>query len=626
MPEAKAEPTRHVLVTGHSGVGKSTYSEALSKKRKLPIYRLDDDPDFRESVGKWKETGKKPKDHEEVMKRVVDRALKQKVPHIIEGTPLLTDPEQTKGHERILLTRSRRKILQDRLARAKQRLESRGVKWTPEREKYFTESGKDVYKYFSPMVKKFKSAPDVQETKVKAHTRRLKSGKTVRVAEHSREGREKQRKEFAPGIPMDRRIKPIPSAPGMWEFAVQEHHAKRAGKHFDLRLGFGNDAHSWAIPKSLPEPGQVRLAIQQPTHKREYMSYSGVISGRYGAGKVYLKDRRLVEVIESDNNKVVFNKYLGKSAEEFVLLRVKDNKWILVNRSTTKDKYILPRKKPKYKSVPYENNLEELPGDMHPKIDGAHSLLVLDPGKRPRLFSYREGKRGVLEYTHKVPGLYKHRVPPGGKRRIIRCETFLMDKDGSAADAVKTTAILNAGIEKARELQKGTAGLKVYPFDEVNLGKATPSRSVLKELHKQYDFVTPQIIAKTKKEKAKLVNDIQSGSQKLTREGVVLWTDEGPTKAKITDDRDVYIKKVFRGKGKYKDSAGGIFYSRSPNGPVVGKVGGGFSDAFREELWKNRERAAGRVATVTFNKELPSGALFAPRFKRWHPDKDRGEY
>jgi hypothetical protein len=262
---------------------------------------------------------------------------------------------------------------------------------------------------------------------------------------------------------------------------------------------------------------------------------------------------------------------------------------------------------------------------MMPKVDGAHALVVLESGRRPRVFSYRESKRGdVLEYTHKIPGLFSQKVPKGVGKVVLRAEVFLSDKSGGAMPPGKTAGVLNAGVLKARKMQEGTGGLKIMPFDVVSDKDMSDEKRVakLKALTAQLPFLMDVDVATTPEEKLRMIRSIKGGKSKLTKEGVVLWTDEGPTKAKAVDDADVYVRSVFRGKGKYSDSAGGFTYSLTPDGPIIGKVGGGLSDKQRRELWAAKDSVEGRVAKVVFNRQTSSGRLFAPRFVDWHVDKN----
>jgi len=153
-----------------------------------------------------------------------------------------------------------------------------------------------------------------------------------------------KRKEFAPGISMERTIQPIPEESGKhWTLAVQEHNAKKAGKHFDLRLvdpstGF---AHSWAIPKTKFPAQKDRpiLAIQTPTHTAEYALQFGADKTRtigkgYGAGTVRIVEKNPVKIITAKPNSIKFEKDTG---ETYHLFRTKDTTWLLRNITSTKE-------------------------------------------------------------------------------------------------------------------------------------------------------------------------------------------------------------------------------------------------------------------------------------------------
>jgi bifunctional non-homologous end joining protein LigD len=80
-------------------------------------------------------------------------------------------------------------------------------------------------------------------------------------------------------------------------YIVQEHNAKKAGLHWDLRLqAIGDEGKSvlfsWAIPKGIPEhPGTKRLALRMPDHALSWASFEGRITDGYGEGTVKLWDK-----------------------------------------------------------------------------------------------------------------------------------------------------------------------------------------------------------------------------------------------------------------------------------------------------------------------------------------------
>ena len=433
-------------------------------------------------------------------------------------------------------------------------------------------------------------------------------------------------KKPAPGIPDRRVFREIKESPGNWKYVVQHHEAFRAGPHYDFRLAPSKVSHSWAT-RRLPEPGKSTLAKQQPTHDVSWHDFTGDIPrGLYGGGKVSTFAKGTAEVVEVSKDKVLFNIHDGKATKEMVLLRTRPDRprdWLFLNRSTVPGKYQIPHEKPKYKSLPYTFSLADSEGPLQPKVDGAHSLLLLEGGKRPRVFSYRESKRGdVLEYTHKIPGMFAQRVPNGTPRTILRAETYLADEKGRAQPAFRTAGLLNSSVSKARAEQTKHR-LQVMPFDVVG-HESRPYAERLALIEKYTKGMQGVNLPPTALEadaKRKMLLAIKSKKHPLTREGVVHWSPTGPQKAKLVDEADVYIRGVLPGTGKYKEHAGAFVYSASPRGPILGKVGTGISDRLRKEMWKNKASYEGSVARVGYEKKTTKGALFAPRLVDIHVDK-----
>ena len=435
---------------------------------------------------------------------------------------------------------------------------------------------------------------------------------------------------------------------------VQHHPARRAGDHHDLRLGdpVTGQAHSWATKKDIPGPGDPPIAVyQQPTHTYDYLNFEGELTKGYGRTKKGKKVRAIfdepVEILQADKNFFRFNTYTGGEPQEFVLLKKsgkpkeRGNPWLLVNVTKTRERMKdLPLGKPKYKEIaPGAIDMSDADQVMSAKLDGGHVLFPLESGKRPRVFSYREPKRGrsgLIDHSAKLESLYHTRVPKAvsGKGTILRGEVYAQRPGGGPVAAETVGGMLNASAWKSRQLQKKHGKLRPAIFDVVKYrgqdmtdATYTEKLRVLREVQANMPQFEIPDIALSEKEKRRLYEAIRQKTHPATHEGMILWnahTKGRPTKAKFTVDHDVYIRGITQARdksGRPKQEAGAFLYSRTPDGPVVGKVGTGFSRKLRRDMWSRKESYIGGVAKVTAEKATKRGALTKPRFSGWHSDK-----
>jgi hypothetical protein len=115
---------QHIFVTGACGAGKSTLAKALSHQLQLPLHRLDDDPDFRQMLQYEPDLNRltDPQRYAQwqaLRRHLVKGAVKLPQPHVIEGTQILTAPELTTGHRRILVDTPLHQIIRQYLARGR---------------------------------------------------------------------------------------------------------------------------------------------------------------------------------------------------------------------------------------------------------------------------------------------------------------------------------------------------------------------------------------------------------------------------------------------------------------------------------------------------------------------------
>lgn len=457
--------------------------------------------------------------------------------------------------------------------------------------------------------------------------------------------------EFAPGIPAARKILPIPRVsavkPQVWGMAVQEHEAQRAGLHADLRLvDKSGRAHSWAIPRgSLPKPGEKIGVIPQPTHTREYAERTGefTIPEGYGAGRVRSGGVRPVEVVRSEPGKLLrFNVYGGKKEgnQEFALVTTPRGH-LLHNISATAESGVrgiggheIPSAKPKYRETPVSAVAFGDEREVHQaKVDGAHVTFHLRGDKPIKVFSYRPTERatGVLEHSHKLPQFRELTSPPSLAGTVLRGEIY-GEKGGRAIPAEQTGGLLNATVWASRERQKQLgAKLKPVIFDVVRYkgrdmedAPYEEKLKVLEEVQRRVPRLKLPPMARTEREKERLLSRIQAGKEPITQEGIIAWNLDSPrpTKAKFRPDVDAEVVGITPGRGKHEGRIGAL-QVRLPGRDAVTNVGTGLSDQLRAQIAANPQSVIGRVAKIRTQQVFESGKLRAPSFGGFHIEKGK---
>lgn len=420
--------------------------------------------------------------------------------------------------------------------------------------------------------------------------------------------------------------------PESWEFVIQKHEAKKAGLHYDVRLGdpTTGHGHSWAT-RELPTPGNKTLAKRQPNHTLDYFDYQGTIPAGYGAGRVTTHHRSKADVLEANDDWIRFQTLNGRGVNEYAMVHTGDGNWLLINKKPFLSIENHPITKPQMKSkerdqIDYTDSSKILTA----KIDGANSTLFLHKDSFPKVYSHRVSKRDKqqIEYTPKIESLMGKRVPKSFGKTVLQGEVFVDTKKGPAPARI-TAAALNSNVENSRNLQKQHGKLKIALFNVEKYKNKDVSKlpyaqklEILKDVAKEYPdtFVLPDH-AITAKRKQALVKKILHRKHKQTMEGVVEWGDNQPTKVKFHNIDDAYVVGIAPGTGKYKGKGGGaLIYSNKPGGAPIGNVGTGFSDEERYDMVNNPKNWVGKKIVIKHMGKMPSGAFFHPAYEGEHVD------
>ena len=401
------------------------------------------------------------------------------------------------------------------------------------------------------------------------------------------------------------------------DYNVQQHHAKRAGLHRDVRIG--NRHHgllSWATRKDLPAHGQKIAIHQQPTHRHSYLGWEGEIPSGYGAGTVKSEDLGKALVTKSTPGELHATLADRKGSHRLAFIKTKAG-WL-----HTKAQPVQPPEgahKPAAKSLSpseakgYLSRLES-GSSVQPKVDGA-LVYVSTAGGRPEILSHRVSKVTGMHPVH-TERVFRGRPTidiPREHQRTLIAELYGKVR-GKSIEPQTLGGLLNAHIGESIRKQKASGvKLKVMPFDVAGHHGSYPERlSKLKETlrHLPKDVFHAPVSAESPGAALRLYDKIRSGRHSLTKEGVIIHPPQGKMiKVKHTKETNVKIAGTFPGTGKFHGAPGGFTYADS-SGRTIGKVGTGFTDETRRDL----EKYVGRTARVRHQGKYPSGALRAPSF------------
>ncbi|MGB9591851.1 MAG: DNA polymerase ligase N-terminal domain-containing protein, partial [Candidatus Kryptoniota bacterium] len=413
----------------------------------------------------------------------------------------------------------------------------------------------------------------------------------------------------------------------VYTISVQRHKAERAGEHLDFRIGDPKvQLLSWALPKAkLPEPNERLLAVQQPLHEYEYATFEGTIDEGYGKGEVKLEKLGKALVTDIEPGKIHITIISDRYPTRYVLVQpqnYKQNDWLILNTTPNKpidyEKIHMRQLKPDELNDYLDKNKEQ-PLYASPKIDGAHVIILIKDGKL-EVFSYRISKvhGGNILHTERLFRIRpKVQIPERLNGTILKGELYAVDKDtGEAIPVNVLSGLLNSSIYRTYQdaANKGVQ-FRIGLFDIYKYGDQIidpeavdyPSRlNLIREFLPQLDKKIFHVIEPARKpeEVLALWDIITQGRHPLTKEGIVLYPHKGnPVKVKAFQERDVYIREILPGEGKYKGkAAGGFTYSLEPNGPIVGHVGTGFSDELRREMWEDPDEFINRRARVKYQE------------------------
>lgn len=266
---------------------------------------------------------------------------------------------------------------------------------------------------------------------------------------------------------------------------------------------------------------------------------------------------------------------------------------------------------------------------MEPKLDGMRAA-VIKTGDEVTIYG-----RSWLEYQEHVPHLVE----------IFKSVTFDFHLDGElcyikeiqpvlyngsnwgipVVDFNQTMRIMGSLPEHAIIKQEEVGSISFVAFDIINTEATYKDRTyelgnIITQINSEYVLRTPVFFNWTP-ELYTTLEPFCEGIMMKNTESLYKGGRPNKTMYKIKKEEtyDVVVYEAYEGTGKHQGRLGGLkFGAYLPSGEFkkVGKAGGGFSDAEREEIWNNFSTYNGRVIEIKCNETVGSGEYRTPR----HPN------
>ena len=397
------------------------------------------------------------------------------------------------------------------------------------------------------------------------------------------------------------------------DYVVQRHKAEKSGEHYDFRLLIDGKAISFASRKLLPaELHRKYLQVQQPSHTKEYMSFSGTIPAGYGKGEVEIAHQGKA-IVASSPNKLHVLIPDGPVSGAYHMIRTQDKNFIAMKQQDPTFYY--HEKKGTYSTKIPDYVLDDKDWIASDKIDGAQNIVHIDQQTgKPGIVSVRKSVTGdlIIKNAH-IPHISSITFPKKYRGMAFRAELHVPGKDFSTL-----SGILNSGPVKAVETQEKVGKIHMAPFQVLKEpgGKENPlSYEKQLELLKQLetDVASPfiRVPSYTKENKKEFIKSVL----KRGGEGVVIGHKDALNESKfykIKKNYDFTFKIIgaTEGQGRLKGKGIGGFIIADKEGRTVGVVGSGLNDKIRQDAYQNFDNYKDKLIKT---QAMEPTALFSVR-------------
>lgn len=262
------------------------------------------------------------------------------------------------------------------------------------------------------------------------------------------------------------------------------------------------------------------------------------------------------------------------------------------------------------------------PVAVEPKIDGVRVICLARDGKAQ--FFSRSGKpfTAVEHLSDAVMAMLK----------AADLKEIALDGEIVSGDFNKTVGDIRRKSEQAQDVE-------YHIFDALDYAGFMDLTPAIKVSYKDRRAFAAKLVSKSTSGNLKLMASYMASNedeiwqfyetfQNRGLEGAMVKPLDGFydkkrsyswLKLKGCESIDLIVSGHFEGSGKYTGTLGGLIVD---NKGVEVRVGGGFTDAQRHDIWSARAETVGRMIEIEFHQITSDGSLRHPRFLRFRDEPD----
>ena len=391
---------------------------------------------------------------------------------------------------------------------------------------------------------------------------------------------------------------------------IQEHNAKKRGKHYDLRIITPDRAISFVIPYGDLKDVKAESWIRMPDHVKEYGEWEGNIpEGEYGEGDVKVIQKYPGYITSPSDGVYDLSVGSGDDIEKITFAPVRKGEekfYFAVKRTLPLERHWEERKQ--YRPIGNKDTSEMMASE---KLDGAMVYAKLTD-KGISLTSRRKSKKTGKELVreHHVPWIRDTKVPQEYQGLVLAGE--LTHPQGFSF----VGPLMNSKPMRAVKKQGLVGKMRFYPHNILN--EELPAGEMVEKIHEVVNSLGNNYINLPRYSSSP--DELYEIVESEDGEGIVLFdpkeTHPRMYKKKNNQSYTAEVVGYEEGMGKFEGGVGSLI-AKDRHGNIVHLgAGKGLTSDMRKEIAKNWSQYNGKNVRIVAAGSTGT-SLRQPRFAGW---------